>query len=131
MLIGRTKVCGSAQRRCHGAVLQHGSLLWRTSSAAPELPGMADLAGSVGFSPPSHDGGPEPALQFQAHPIELENLADLWLASLSRRLGFAWQEDDLDEKELRRAETLVESRYSGDNWTKNRGRAALASQESL
>ena len=42
------------------------------------------------------------------HPIELENVADLWLSGLGRRLGFAWQADDLDEKEIRRAETLVE-----------------------
>ena len=66
VLIGRTKICGSAQRRRNGAVLQHGSLLWRASPAAPELPGVADIA---------------------AHPIELENAADLWLGGLGRRLG--------------------------------------------
>ena len=110
MLIGRTKICGSAQRRRNGAVLQHGSLLWRTSPAAPELPGVADIA---------------------AHPIELESMADLWLSGLSRRLGFGWQSDDLDEKEVRQAETLVETRYAGDDWTKNRGRAAHRSQETL
>ena len=100
MLIGRTKVCGSAQRRRNGAVLQHGSLLWRTSPAAPELPGVADIV---------------------THPIELENTADLWLGGLGRRLGLVWQSDELDEKEVRQAETLVESRYAGDDWTKNRG----------
>ncbi len=111
VLVGPNKVCGSAQRRRNGAVLQHGSLLWATSSAAPELPGVSNIA----------------------HPIELEfNVAaDLWLGSLARRLGFAWQEDSLDKIELRRVEALAESRYSWENWTKNRGRAVRQSQEIL
>src|SRR5262249_55666692 len=39
------KILGSAQRRYHGAVLQHGSLLIERSPAAPELKGLRDLAG--------------------------------------------------------------------------------------
>lgn len=39
------KVCGSAQRRKRGALLQHGSILLERSSAAPELPGIVDLTG--------------------------------------------------------------------------------------
>jgi hypothetical protein len=65
------------------------------------------------------------------HPIELETVADLWLSGLGRRLGFVWQPDDVDEEEVRRAKILVETRYSGDDWTKNRGRAARRSQEML
>ena len=110
VLIGRTKVCGSAQRRRNGAVLQHGSLLWRASSAAPELPGVTDLV---------------------SHPIELEAATELWLSGLSRRLGLGWQSDDLDEKEVRRTETLVLARYAAYDWTRNRGRAAGRSQETL
>jgi lipoate-protein ligase A len=37
------KILGSAQRRHHGAVLQHGSLLLERSPAAPELLGLRDL----------------------------------------------------------------------------------------
>lgn len=37
------KVLGSAQRRRRGAILQHGSLLLRSSASAPELPGLSDL----------------------------------------------------------------------------------------
>jgi len=40
------KILGSAQRRHRGAILQHGSLLLERSPAAPELPGIRDLAGS-------------------------------------------------------------------------------------
>jgi lipoyl(octanoyl) transferase len=38
------KILGSAQRRHRGAILQHGSLLLETSAAAPELPGVQNLA---------------------------------------------------------------------------------------
>ena len=38
------KVVGSAQRRRHGAILQHGSLLLARSPRIPELSGLGDLA---------------------------------------------------------------------------------------
>lgn len=41
----RDKVIGSAQRKQHGAILQHGSILLATSPYAPTLPGIAELAG--------------------------------------------------------------------------------------
>jgi lipoyl(octanoyl) transferase len=39
------KIAGSAQRRRRGAVLQHGSVLLEMSPSAPELPGIAEIAG--------------------------------------------------------------------------------------
>jgi lipoate-protein ligase A len=45
MLLGNSKVSGSAQRKLRGALLQHGSLLLRRSEFAPMLPGMEDLVG--------------------------------------------------------------------------------------
>ncbi len=39
-----SKVVGSAQRRRHGAILQHGSILLARSPRVPELPGLEDLA---------------------------------------------------------------------------------------
>jgi lipoate-protein ligase A len=107
---GSKKICGSAQRRRNGAVLQHGSLLWRTSPSAPELPGVADLA---------------------THPLELESVADLWLGRLSGRLALDWQSDDLQQMEVDRVEVLVESRYAWENWTRSRGRRVQQDQESL
>ncbi len=41
---GRFKVCGSAQRRRGGAVLQHGGLVLERSTVAPEIPGLAELS---------------------------------------------------------------------------------------
>lgn len=43
LVVGDSKVLGSAQRRRKGAVLQHGSLMIEASQYAPELPGIADL----------------------------------------------------------------------------------------
>jgi lipoate-protein ligase A len=110
VLIGQTKICGSAQRRRNGAVLQHGSLLWRTSPAAPELRGVADVA---------------------CPPLDISSMADLWLSVLSGRLGVGWQADDLDDTELHQVEALAESRYAWENWTKNRDRMVHRSQETL
>ncbi len=45
VLVGGAKIAGSAQRRCRGAVLQHGSLLLARSHAAPELDGLKELSG--------------------------------------------------------------------------------------
>jgi lipoate-protein ligase A len=101
VLLGEDKICGSAQRRRNGAVLQHGSLLWRASLAAPELPGVTDLA---------------------AGPISRESLLELWLNCLARRLAFDWRRGELDENEVALSQALVESRYRSDNWTIYKGR---------
>jgi lipoate-protein ligase A len=61
------KVVGSAQRRCRGAVLQHGSILLAKSGYAPELPGIRDLG------------------DFQ---IETRDLAERLRAALTARLHF-------------------------------------------
>lgn len=45
LLIGDTKIAGSAQRKRHGALLQHGGILLAASPAAPELPGIAEVTG--------------------------------------------------------------------------------------
>jgi len=97
VLLGQDKICGSAQRRRNQAVLQHGSLLWKRSPAAPELPGVDDLA---------------------CRSLALDDLAAIWLDGLARRLGWQWQADELDENEVRQARNLAESRYVGEVWTK-------------
>jgi lipoate-protein ligase A len=45
LLIGASKVAGSAQRRRHGALLQHGGILLARSPHAPSLPGICELTG--------------------------------------------------------------------------------------
>jgi lipoate-protein ligase A len=46
IIVDGFKICGSAQRRKHNSVLQHGSILLRRSPHAPELPGIEDLSSS-------------------------------------------------------------------------------------
>jgi lipoyl(octanoyl) transferase len=45
LLANGAKVVGSAQRKLRGCLLQHGSILLSRSPLAPELPGIAELAG--------------------------------------------------------------------------------------
>jgi lipoate-protein ligase A len=45
LLIGPGKVVGSAQRRQHKALMQHGSILLAASPHAPMLPGIRELSG--------------------------------------------------------------------------------------
>jgi lipoate-protein ligase A len=51
LLIGASKVLGSAQRKHRGALLQHGSILLARSPHTPTLPGIRELTG--------HEIGPE------------------------------------------------------------------------
>ena len=43
VILAQSKICGSAQRRRRGAILQHGSLLLARSACAPQLPGVLEL----------------------------------------------------------------------------------------
>lgn len=43
VVVDGAKICGSAQRRLRNALIQHGSLILKRSSCAPELPGLVDL----------------------------------------------------------------------------------------
>jgi lipoate-protein ligase A len=53
LTVNGSKVVGSAQRKRHGALLQHGSILLRRSEFAPDLPGINDAAGWELFTPVS------------------------------------------------------------------------------
>lgn len=47
IVIGTSKVLGSAQRRTNKGLLQHGSLLWRASEVRTSLTGVAELVPAV------------------------------------------------------------------------------------
>jgi len=99
VLLGGAKIAGSAQRRRRGAVLQHGSLLLRRSPAAPELPGLEELAPRA------------PAL---------EELAEVWLAKLAERLRLGWRRESLPEWQRQRVVMLSQARYASTQWTEDR-----------
>jgi lipoate-protein ligase A len=45
LLIGSSKIVGSAQRKQRGALLQHGGILLSGSPYTPDLPGIRELSG--------------------------------------------------------------------------------------
>jgi lipoate-protein ligase A len=100
--VGNAKIAGSAQRRLQGAVLQHGSILWARSTAAPELPGLSELT---------------PLL-----PPEEQFLA-AWQQKMADRLHLAWHPHRLTETEWHRAEMLQKLKYATESWNRSRGRA--------
>lgn len=74
VLMGTHKIAGSAQRRRGGAILQHGSILWRRSAHAPELPGIADLVtGEIPFASfrEAFAGAVAASLKFELTPSQL------------------------------------------------------------
>jgi len=93
------KIAGSAQRRRRGAVLQHGSVLLDTSRAAPEI------------APPG---------SIEAASLSPDRLAELWLPTLARRLGFRFQREPPSAGERRKADQLVATRYGTAQWTSAR-----------
>lgn len=101
VVIGQAKVVGSAQRRLRGAVLQHGSVLLARSSAAPELNGLAELAGLR---------------------LDAERLSQVWGERLGARLGLAWHSELLSAEEYQQAVALIETKYGSEGWTRSRGR---------
>jgi len=99
LLIGQTKIAGSAQRRSSGALLQHGSVLLARSPAAPELDGLNDLT--------------EP-------PIGENSLQGAWLERLGQRLALTWHSQPLSGAERRRGGELVEAKFGAHAWTRSR-----------
>ncbi len=99
VVVGTVKIAGSAQRRSHGAVLQHGSVLLRRSPAAPELAALKDLAQTA---------------------IAEDQLADAWLREVSAYLGLDGRHHRLSDRQRCRAAVLVDTRYSAAHWTRSR-----------
>jgi lipoate-protein ligase A len=101
VLVGETKIAGSAQRRCGGAVVQHGSILLGRSVFTLELPGLNDLGIGV---------------------LAAEDLLIAWLNVLAEKLGIQFQPGSLSNEERQRAARFVEEKYGSDGWNRHRGR---------
>jgi lipoate-protein ligase A len=99
VLVGGVKIAGSAQRRRRGAVLQHGSVLLRSSSAAPQLPGIECLADT---------------------PISAGQLIAAWTTRLAARLGLACQTEVITPQEVEQAGQLAGQKYEQSRWTLRR-----------
>jgi len=93
------KIVGSAQRRRHGAVLQHGSLLLGRSKAAPELDGIEEIT----------DTKISPADLLTILPERLAKNLSIDLAESSLPADIALQAADLQQK-----------KYQAASWTERR-----------
>lgn len=105
------KVAGSAQRKRRGAVLQHGSLLLGRSQAAPELPGLIELAKA--------NGRPE-----GRHPAATDKLADSLVNPLAEAiaggLGAVLEKGRLAPRTVETAQRIAAARFSDPSWTRKR-----------
>ncbi len=93
------KVLGSAQRKTRRAILQHGSLLLRTSQWAPQIPGICDLT-SRWISP--------------------ERFAERFAAILGDKLGIDWISDAISAAEHRRAAAISTQKFASQRWLSRR-----------
>ncbi|MCO6456041.1 MAG: lipoate--protein ligase family protein [Pirellulaceae bacterium] len=99
VVLESAKVAGSAQRRQHGAVLQHGSILLRSTERAPELPGIAELSG------------------LELRP---EQVIAAWTPRLACRLGRRLVPSEWTSQERQRAGEFAQQRYSNPAWSERR-----------
>lgn len=103
VLVGNHKVCGSAQRRRKGAVLQHGSVLTAASTFAPHLHGLRELG---------------------APTITVDRLATTWLAHWRTHLkmrGIEFNEaGTASNLDANRIEEVRNDKYGAESWTNRR-----------
>jgi lipoate-protein ligase A len=99
VLMGGSKIAGSAQRRHRRALLQHGSVLLQRSACAPELEGIAELASVV---------------------LDPKELAGCWAQRVAARLGWTLRTGRPSDREIEAAERIRLSRYAQPGWTNRR-----------
>ena len=99
VLLGVHKICGSAQRRHQSRILQHGSLILAQSAAAPELPGLHELAAS---SP------------------DLGDLRSALQGRLAQRLQMKLTAAELSAAEVAQATEIHEGKFGNPKWTSKR-----------
>lgn len=99
VLLDDAKICGSAQRRQPGGVLQHGSVLLARSPAAPELPGIFELTGRA---------------------IEPLELARAWTQRLARCWSLEFTQETLETVETLDATCVQSERFKSSAWNEKR-----------
>jgi lipoate-protein ligase A len=100
LVIGESKVAGSAQRKLRRALLQHGSILLCRSEHAPQLRGIHDLAGGDLFTP--------------------ESLARLLTQQLALDSRIATELLEWTDEEASRVQELRRARYADGSWNEKR-----------
>lgn len=99
VVLADAKIAGSAQRRHHDTLLQHGSILLRQSAAAPELPGIQELA---------------------AVDIDPRELAEGWARRMADSLGLTLRPATPTDDELQAAERFHRIQFGDPRWNERR-----------
>ncbi|MGH7170726.1 MAG: lipoate--protein ligase family protein [Gemmataceae bacterium] len=99
LLIGETKIAGSAQRKQRGALLQHGSILLAASPFTPRLPGIREVTGTV---------------------LLAESLGDAAIEQLMKHTGWHLVSTEWTLAERQRIEELADGKYSHAAWNNKR-----------
>jgi lipoate-protein ligase A len=99
LICAERKVVGSAQRKYHRALLQHGSILLATSEHTPALPGLRELTG-----------------------IErsIEQVSAALARAFRRETGWTLQKEDWAQRELSDIRTLAREKYATSAWNERR-----------
>ncbi|MBA4019019.1 MAG: hypothetical protein C0483_17765 [Pirellula sp.] len=103
VLLDRYKICGSAQRRRRGAILQHGSVLLGRSAAAPELPGVIDLVDTQAIS-----------------RLTPTTLAEVWIHIWRSQLSPLESYGEYSPDDLKLAGVQASTKYGSAVWTNRR-----------
>lgn len=99
VIFAQSKICGSAQRRRRGAILQHGSLLLARSACAPQLSGVLELC---------------------AISLEMGEIASRWGREIGANLELSLDADSLTANELAAATRLESEKYAMPPWNRRR-----------
>lgn len=99
VMVSGAKVAGSAQRRRHGALLQHGSLLLASSPHAPELAGLAELTG---------------------RQLAATELTGRWSEAVAGRLELRIEAAERSADEEKAARAIATAKYGQASWTERR-----------
>jgi lipoyl(octanoyl) transferase len=117
LLIGGSKVAGSAQRKMRGALLQHGSILLRRSEFVPHLAGINDRPAQRNTDVPagtvenSAGGAPE---------FAPEELANALKAAFATDTGWTVTPGDWTAEERERTAVIRAEKYTNREWNEKR-----------
>jgi lipoate-protein ligase A len=99
LMIGSAKIVGSAQRKQHGALMQHGGILLSKSPYTPDLSGILELTG---------------------RSLTVAETCDTVRRSFIKATGWNLVESDWTPNELNRIADLANNKYSQDTWNRKR-----------
>jgi lipoate-protein ligase A len=99
LLIGSSKVVGSAQRKLRGALMQHGSIILERSAYAPALPGIRELVGKQ---------------------IVADELAARLAVVFEKETGWEMRRSEWTTEERQRIDEVAREKYGAVGWNEKR-----------